>query len=95
MADKGGGSWAAPDVEIPVSKRLMSAERQLALVDRIIGLEAQLAELSASATLRPSEQLRVEQQLKQVQNSTSFRVGKMLVAPAGVAKYRLKRVLGR
>ena len=95
MAKPDAVSWAAPDIEIPVSKRLLSAERQLALVDRIVGLEAQLAEASRGATLSPSEQLRAEQQLEKLRNSTTMRVGRAIVLPAGIARRTLKRALGR
>jgi hypothetical protein len=60
--------------------------RQLALVDRIIGLEAQVAHLRSVNT---SQALR--DQLKEVKSSTTWKVGRLVLAPA----LALQRLLGR
>ena len=88
-------SWSAPGVEIPVSKRLLSAERQLALVDRVIGLEARVAELGAVTTLTPTEQLRAEQQLSRLRDSPAWRIGRAATLPARAARRVAGRVIGR
>jgi hypothetical protein len=66
-------------------------ERQLGLVDRVLGLEAQLAELSIDSALTPSEQLRVEQQLDQMRRSLGWRIGRIITAPITVARRRFQR----
>ena len=50
--------------------------RQLALVDRIIGLEAQIAALKAGMN---SEAL--TKQLKEFRSSTTWRVGRIVLSP--------------
>lgn len=50
--------------------------RQLALVDRIIGLEAEVAHLSAAN----SSQAMMDQ-LKEVHSSTTWKVGRLVLAP--------------
>jgi hypothetical protein len=95
VAEKNKKSWSAPGVEIPVSKRLLTAERQLALVDRIIGLEAQVAELGAVTTLTPTEQLRAEQQLSRLRDSPAWRIGRAATLPVRAARRVAGRVIGR
>lgn len=95
MSDAFEGTWSAPGKEIPLDERLVSAERQLALVDRILGLEAQLAQASTTATLTPSEQLSVEKQLEQIRSSNAFRVGRIAILPLAMARRMLSRVLNR
>ena len=50
--------------------------RQLALVDRIIGLEAQVANLQAMGS-----GLEARKQLKELRSSTSWKVGRLVLAP--------------
>ncbi|MEO8908024.1 MAG: hypothetical protein ABI310_08105 [Microbacteriaceae bacterium] len=95
MAERGKKSWSAPGVELPVSKRLLTAERQLALVDRVLGLEAQVAELGAVTTLTPTEQLRAEQQLQRLRDSPAWRIGRAATLPARVARRAIGRVTHR
>jgi hypothetical protein len=87
--------WQAPDFEVPVTERVFTAERQLALVDRIIGLEAQLAELAAVSTLTPAEQLRSEHQLQQVRSSLTWRVGTAALLPARLLRGVARRLVRR
>lgn len=81
--------WESP-VEDPTKPEHLEAERQLALVDRLIGLEAENAELAVSTALTPSEQLRVEQQIGRMRNSLEWRVGRVLTAPVRAIR-RLRR----
>jgi hypothetical protein len=67
--------------EVPTTSEHLSAERQLALVDRLIGLEAENAELAVKVALTPSEQLRVEQQIARMRASFEWRVGRVVTAP--------------
>lgn len=95
MAEEGQrAAWSAVERETVADERLLSAERQLALVDRIIGLEAQLAQLGASTPLAPSEQLRTEQELSRMRQSLTWRVGTSALRPARFARKVMHR-LGR
>lgn len=78
--------------ESPRTAQSDAYERQLALVDRILGLEAQVAELSIAFDLAPSETLRAEQQIDRMRASLGWRVGRVISAPALVARRRLRRV---
>lgn len=60
--------------------------RQLALVDRIIGLEAQVAHLRSV-----NVSMALRDQLKEVKSSTTWKVGRLVLAPA----MALQRMLGR
>jgi len=73
------------------SKASDDYERQLGLVDRVLGLEAQVAELSIDFDLTPSEKLRVEQQLDQMRRSLGWRVGRVIAAPVTLARRRYQR----
>jgi hypothetical protein len=92
MSESAEDSWAAHGIEIPTSERVLSAERQLALVDRILGLEARLAERSVVTTLTPTEQLRTEQQLAKLQASLAWRVGRAATAPMRAGRSAFRRV---
>lgn len=65
---------------------VFSIERQLALVDRVLGLEAQLAELSSSSQLSPSQQLRAEKELAVLRGSLTWRLGRVAAAPIRAAR---------
>lgn len=82
--------WASSQ-ESPRSRASDDYERQLGLVDRVLGLEAQVAELSVDFDLTPSEKLRVEQQLDQMRRSLGWRVGRIVTAPMTVITRRFQR----
>lgn len=84
-------SWSAGDAEIARSSEMADAEDRLVLIDRIAGLEAQIAELTAGAARQPSEQLSAEQQILALQSSLAWRLGSALTSPRRV----LRRVFGR
>lgn len=75
-------AWTGPEVD-PADA--VTAERQLALVDRIFGLEAQVARLSAVRSLGPSEQLLVEQELARLRSTVTWRTGRIVSAPLRAA----------
>jgi hypothetical protein len=56
-------------------------EEQLVLLDRIAGLEAQVAELRRDADRTPSEALSAEQLVIQMQSSFAWRLGNALTDP--------------
>jgi hypothetical protein len=80
--------WESP-AEVPTTPEHLAAERQLALVDRLIGLEAENAQLAVSTALAPSEQLRVEQQIARMRASFEWRVGRVVTAPFRALRGRL------
>ena len=79
-------SWNGRESELPTGRDLAYFEHELALVDRIIGLEAEVAELSQEASLRPEEHLGVEQQLARVRRSLTWRAGRVVSAPLRIAR---------
>lgn len=81
--------WAGSPRESPRTSRSDDLERELALVDRLLGLEAQLAEQSLTFALTPSEQLRVEQQIGRMRSSLNWRVGRLVAAPVTLLSRRL------
>ena len=85
MAQQGG--WA-PDSRLDdlESARL----RELELVDRIAGLEAELAQFSATSVVSPSTTLAAEIELHRVTTSPRWYAGRILELP-----YRALRRLRR
>jgi predicted ATP-grasp superfamily ATP-dependent carboligase len=59
--------------------------RQLELVDRIIGLQAEVAHLRSSASSAQSLQ-----QLAEIHSSATWRIGRMVIAPIAAVR-RLTR----
>lgn len=82
--------WTSP-AESSATGASDSFERQLSLVDRVLGLEAQLAELSIVFDLTPSEKLRAEQQIDRMRSSLGWRIGKVIAAPALIMRRRMRR----
>ncbi|MBC7591903.1 hypothetical protein [Lacisediminihabitans sp. H27-G8] len=91
MTESIDGAWAGPEARLEANDRMLTLERQLELVDRVKGLEAQLAQLSAGAVLTPSEQLSAEQQLLALRESLPWRVGRAVTIPVRVAGRVLHR----
>ena len=80
------------DENAPLASRILpewSEERQ-ALIDRIIGLEAQVDELTGASHSTPSEQLALEQRLIAMQESFEWRLGRAITSPRRVVR-RLRR----
>jgi hypothetical protein len=73
-------TWTS-DSEVVPDDDLASDLRQLALVDRVIGLEAALAQASVVSTLAPVDRLTAEFELARVKSSRAWRVGRLVVAP--------------
>ena len=67
--------------------------RQLALVDRVLGLEAEVARLSILApdSSGPRGHDFVERELQTVYGSTTWRVGRAVLAPARAVRALLRR----
>lgn len=80
--------WTGSSRESLQSRTTEDYERELALVDRVLGLEAQLAEQSVDFGLTPSEQLRAEQQIDRMRASLGWRVGRILSAPVSKIGHR-------
>lgn len=81
--------WISSE-ESPRSHASDDYERELGLVDRVLGLEAQVAELSVDFDLTPSEKLRVEQQLDRMRRSLAWRVGRIVTAPVTIVLRRFQ-----
>ena len=78
------GTWTSAS-EIDSDNGHEAGLRQLALVDRVIGLEAALAQASAVSSLSPVDHLTVEFELARVKSSRAWRVGRLVVAPVAIA----------
>lgn len=66
-------------------------QRQLALVDEIIGLKASLAQ---EAVRNSPSRLRLEQvehEIRELRGSTTWRVGRLVMSPARVFRRLLRR----
>lgn len=94
MPSQSRQSWldARPDA-LPDSA-VLAYERELDLVDRVIGLEQQLAELRETAVIDPSARVSEERNLAAMRSSLTWRVGRLVMLPVRVAKYA-KRVVFR
>ncbi|MBK4346419.1 hypothetical protein [Lacisediminihabitans changchengi] len=94
MSDAKKAAWEGEESTLPADE-LAARERQLALVDRVFGLEAQLSQVSAENSLTPSERLRTEQRLIAMQSSLAWRVGRAATAPLRVAQRFISRARTR
>lgn len=68
--------------------------RQLALVDRVLGLEAEVARLSASSPYAQSVRLdveRVQGELRAAHDSATWMIGSAVLAPVRMLRRRGKR----
>jgi hypothetical protein len=83
--------WSSP-AESSSTPATREYERQLSLVDRILGLEARVAELSVEFDLAPEEKLRAEQMIQRMRSSLEWRIGRIVALPALVVRRRLRRV---
>lgn len=86
-------SWPDERPEARVTREMELAEQQLALVDRIIGLEQQVKELQAARLLSPSETVAVEANLNGMKSSLTWRAGRIVTLPVRVLRYVKRRVL--
>ena len=78
MVQNTDGSVGPTDAEIELQLR------QLALVDRVLGLEAEVARLSATnpvANGSRDEVARIEGELRAVYGSRTWRIGSAMLAP--------------
>ena len=91
MSDSVVGGWKGEEAlpAQPPYSRIF--EEQLVLLDRIAGLEAQLAELRREADRTPSEALSAEQLVIQMQSSLAWRLGNALTNPRRVIRRILRR----
>lgn len=86
-----GSSWVGPEAELLGADRLLALEKQLALVDRVRSLEAEIAQLRGSAALSPTATLDAEQQLLAMRSSMIWRVGRVVTFPLRAAQRVLRR----
>lgn len=70
-------------------------ENLLQLSDRIMSLEAELAQVSTGRVLTPTEQLDAEQQLIAMRASLPWRVGRVVTIPLRVVRRMLRRTSNR
>ncbi|MCU1415496.1 MAG: hypothetical protein JWN80_2836 [Microbacteriaceae bacterium] len=82
-------SWHAEEAEEAGAPRALGLEDQLALLDRVRGLEARLAEYSAGGRA-PSNVLSAEQEVVRMQSSLAWRLGNAITRPSRIVG-RLRR----
>lgn len=63
----------------------------LRMTDRAIGAEAEVAGLTKRLNACRAERDRLAKQLEAVRSSTTWRLGRALVAPAALVRRRLRR----
>jgi hypothetical protein len=76
--------WTGGEDAPSGSRHSLSPEQQLELIDRVKSLEAELAQVSATRSLTPTEQLSAEQQLLALRRSLPWRVGRVVTIPVRV-----------
>lgn len=88
------------DTELPgpalprqLSPEESRVELELGLIDRVIGLEQQVSELSDRVQLSPSERVAVERRLHSMSTSPEWRIGRVATLPLRAARYLKRRVL--
>jgi len=81
------------NIKPPDDQRIAQQLRELALVDRIFGLEAQLAEISVFMNpdrerfdAQERELAGLRQQIAGIRGTTTWRVGRSVLAPLRVLK---------
>jgi hypothetical protein len=90
VTDASEAAWTGDEAELAASARLAELEERLVLIDRIAGLESELAELTGLAVHTPTEQLTAEQQVVAMRSSIAWRVGRAVTSPQSVLR-RLRR----
>jgi hypothetical protein len=90
-----GSGWAGPEDRTIASDRLLSLEGQLELVNRVKSLEAELAQVTLTRKLTPTEQLSAEQQLLELRRSLPWRVGRVVTIPVRVIQRAIRRARGQ
>ena len=83
--------WVGTEADLPADRTLETFEWELALVDRIRGLEAQLAQVASTSKLSPDQQLRAEQELALLRGSLTWRAGRAATAPLRVLQKVVRR----
>ncbi|GLI26103.1 hypothetical protein ARHIZOSPH14_03450 [Agromyces rhizosphaerae] len=93
MNETAGPSWADDAAGVELSPDERAAEERLELVDRIAGLEAQVAELQRTPLLSPTETMALERNVAAMQESTTWRVGRAVMFPVRALRYAKRRFL--
>jgi hypothetical protein len=95
VTDASSRPWVGREDEPPVSQHSLSPEQQLELIDRVKSLEAELAQVSVTRPLTPTEQLSAELQLLELRRSLPWRVGRIVTIPVRLIQRAARRLRGR
>ena len=95
MTSPSSESWVGPEAELEGVDRVHALENLLQLSDRIMSLEAELAQVSTVRVLTPTEQLDAEQQLIAMRASLPWRVGRVVTIPLRDVRRMLRRTSNR
>src|SRR4051794_25881150 len=86
--------WSSSRPDSQPSDEQLRAERELELLDRVIGLEQQIRELKSANLLSPSEVVAVERTMAHMQTSLTWRAGRLVTLPIRAARYAKRTLLG-
>ncbi|MES2171343.1 MAG: hypothetical protein V4479_11570 [Actinomycetota bacterium] len=91
MDDPVPTAWSAEEAPIPEVVTAKALEDRLTLIDRIVALEARLAEFEGSAETNPTETLNAEQKLVVMESSMQWRVGGLVTHPGRIFRWVTRR----
>ena len=86
-------NWSEGRPGSALSREEQLVERELELLDRVIGLEQQVRELQSANLLGPSEAVAIERNLSAMQNSITWRAGRAVTLPIRAARVLKRRFL--
>jgi len=86
-------SWTSSAEVVPGAEQRDRA-RELQLVDRVLGLEAENARLSTRHLLTPTAELAAEERLEQLSESAAWRLGWLLTSPLRIVRRAKRALLG-
>ena len=86
-------NWSDGRPGSALSREEHLVEQQLELLDRVIGLEQQVRELQSANLLGPSETVATERNLAAMQNSLTWRAGRVVTLPIRAVRVLKRRYL--
>ena len=89
-----GGTWLESRGDALPTAAMVEAEHELALIDRVIGLEAQVEELRRLDRLDPASALAQRESVAALKQTITWRAGRIVTLPIRAARL-VKRVILR
>lgn len=88
-----GGTWLESRGDALPTPAMIEAERELALIDRVIGLETQVDELRRLDRLDPASALVQRESVAALKQTLTWRAGRIVTLPIRVARVAKRVVL--